>query len=75
MIHFNDLTPEEIAVRSLLTRKTSDWERRDTPFARWCQRLRAEWAASPAGKLALAECEAKAGKVRRRVLGGGPGAA
>ena len=75
MIHFNDLTPEEIAVRALLTRKTSDWERRDTRFARWCQALRDEWAASPAGKRALAECEAKAGKVRRRVLGGGPGAA
>ena len=75
MIHFDDLTPEEIAVRALLTRRTSDWERRDTRFARWCQALRDEWAASPAGKRALAECEAKSGKVRRRWQGGAPGAA
>jgi len=66
MIHFDDLTDKEIELRELLTRKKSDFERRDTPFARWCQELRDAWAQSPEGKRAIAEAPSKRDKARRR---------
>jgi len=66
MIHFDDLTPEELAVRALLTGHR--WERKNTPWAMWCQQVRDEWAATPAGLRAAAGCEAKRGKIRRRVF-------
>jgi hypothetical protein len=66
MIHFDDLTEKEIEVRALLTRKKSDFERRDTPFSRWCQQLRDAWEQTPAGKLAIAQSGAKRDKARRR---------
>lgn len=72
MIHFDDLTEREIEVRALLSRKRSDFERRDTPFSRWCQQIRDAWEQTPAGKLAIAQCESKRGKVRRRVFSDAP---
>jgi hypothetical protein len=75
MIHFDDLTEAELAFRALLTRKKSDFERRNTPFSIWCQQAREAWAQRPEGKRAIAEAEAKAGKVRRRVVGGEPSGA
>lgn len=66
MIHFDDLTEKEIEMRALLTRKKSDFERRDTPFSRWAQETRDAWALTPAGKRAIAECGAKRDKARRR---------
>jgi hypothetical protein len=66
MIHFDDLTPEELAVRALLTGHR--WGKKDTAFARWCQQIRDDWEATPAGQRAAAGCEAKRGKIRRRVF-------
>lgn len=67
MIHFADLTKEELEFRALITRKKSDFERTDTPFSIWAQACREEWAQTPAGKRAIAECEGKRYKIRRRV--------
>lgn len=70
MIHFPDLTPAELEMRKLLTRKRSDFERGydpETPFRRWARECREAWAATPAGQRAIAECEGKRYKVRRRV--------
>lgn len=66
MIHFDDLTEAEVAFRAMLTNHR--WEKKHTPFALWCQQVRDEWEATPAGQRALAGCEAKRGKIHRRVV-------
>lgn len=73
MIHYPDLTELELEMRALLTRKRSDFERRDTPFSLWAAQVRAAWAQTREGKRAIAECESKAGKVRRTISGAPPG--
>lgn len=68
MIHYDDLTEAELAVRKLLDRPKWEFESKvDTPFRRWAREAREAWARTPAGQRAIAECELKRGKVRRRV--------
>lgn len=71
MVPYDDLTEAELAVRKLLDRPKWSFEREDPkdPFRKWARELREEWARTPAGKRAIAECESKRGKVRRRVQG------
>lgn len=68
MIRYDDLTELEQAFRVLITRRKSDFERRDTPFSIWAQACREAWAQTPEGRRAIAECEGKRGKIRRRVV-------
>lgn len=68
MIRYDDLTKEELEFRALITRKKSDFERTNTPFSIWAQACREAWAQTPEGKRAIAECEGKRGKIRRRVV-------
>lgn len=71
MIDFDDLTAEELAVRKLLERPKWSWEREppNDPFRAWARATREAWARTPEGQRAIAECENRRGKVRRRVQG------
>lgn len=63
MIDFDDLTEAEQRMRDILSRPGE--------LARFAKAARERWARTPEGKRAIAECELKRGKVRRRVQGEG----
>lgn len=61
MIDFPDLTEAELAMRDILSRPRE--------LAQFARAARERWARTPEGQVAIAECENRRGKVRRRVQG------
>ena len=75
MIDFDDLTEKELAFRGMLrahaAQRAEEWHARSgeypTEFTRWARKVRIAWSRTAEGKRAIAECEGRRGKRRRRV--------